>query len=328
MGDGGNKFKEKLLESVKDNLKVRHYSIRTEEVYLNWISRYMKFYNNRDPVELGEKEISGYLTHLAVSENVAASTQNLALCSIIFLYKEVLKKNIGELEKFIWAKKPKKLPVVFSKKEVKKVLNELEGISLLIAGILYGGGLRLIECLRLRVQDIDFEYSEIIIRNGKGNKDRITLLPDSIKEKLKAQMSDVKKLYYKDLSKDWDGVYLPFALERKYPNANKEWGWQYIFPADKISTDPRTNKLRRHHINESTIQKSVRNAIKKAGIVKAAGCHTFRHSFATHLLEGGTDIRTIQELLGHSSLSTTMIYTHVIKRGGFGVKSPADNLDI
>lgn len=324
----GNKNNSIIIEKMRDNLKLRHYSIRTEEAYLNWINRYLLFNNNRDLMVLGENEISEFLTQLAVKENVAASTQNLALCSIIFLYKEVLRKDLGDLEKLIWAKKPKRLPVVFSKKEVKKVLSRLEGINWLIGNILYGGGLRLIECLRLRVQDIDFEYSEIIIRNGKGGKDRITVLPDSIKERLKAHLGDVKKTYLKDLSSDWEGVYLPFALEKKYPNANKEWGWQYIFPAVKKSLDPRSNKIRRHHLNESVMQKAVRNAIKQAGIIKSAGCHTFRHSFATHLLENGTDIRTIQELLGHSSLSTTMIYTHVIKKGGFGVKSPADNLEL
>ncbi len=320
-------FNQKILDKAKGNLRLRHYSKRTEEAYINWIKRFLVFNNNGNPFEMGQKEISNFLTSLAVAGNVSASTQNLALCSIVFLFKYVLKKEIGEFEDLVWAKKPKRLPVVFSRTEVKRVLNAIEGVNWLIASILYGGGLRLIECLRLRVMDIDFEYGEIIVRNGKGGKDRVTLLPGKIKERLRAHLEDVRKQFLKDLKSGYEGVYLPFALEKKYPNANKEWGWQYVFPSDKKSSDPRDNKIRRHHLDESKIQKAVKLAIRKAGITKSAGCHTFRHSFATHLLECGTDIRTIQELLGHSSLSTTMIYTHVIKRGGFGVISPADSLE-
>ena len=319
--------KPKLLDTVRNALRLKHYSIRTEEAYIGWIKRYIQFNDKKHPSEMGVKEISKYLTYLAVRGNVSASTQNLALCSIIFLYKEVLKKEIGELENLTWAKKPKRLPVVFSRQEVKGVLSKLNGIYWLIGYILYGGGLRLVECLRLRVKDIDFEYGEIVIRNGKGDKDRITILPGIIKEKLKAHLGDIKRQYLKDIKNNYEGVHLPFALEKKYPSANKEWGWQYIFPADKTSKDPRSGLIRKYHISESIVQKEVRKAIKLSGIIKPSGCHTLRHSFATHLLENGTDIRTIQELLGHSSITTTMIYTHVIKRGGFGVKSPADNLE-
>ena len=256
---------------------------------------------------MGEKEINQFLTDLAVKKNVAASTQNQALCSIIFLYKEVVKKKINELE-IGWSKKPKKLPVVFTKEEVKRVLNNLKGLEWLIGNLLYGAGLRLMECLSLRVQDIEFTQNQIIVRNGKGEKDRVTMLPAIVKDTLKAKLEDVRKLHLKDLSKGHGSVYLPYALERKYPNASREWGWQYIFPSDKLSNDPRSGILRRHHIDESVVQKAVREAIRKGGINKTGGCHTLRHSFATHLLESGTDIRTIQELLGHSSLETTMIY--------------------
>lgn len=318
--------KPKLLEQVINCIRVKHYSKRTEEAYIGWIKRFILFHNKRHPLDMGEKEINQFLTYLAVKETVAASTQNLALCAIIFLYKEVLKKEVGILKEITWAKKPKKLPVVFTREEVKKVVNNLKGIEWLVGNLLYGGGLRLLECLRLRVQDIDFSYNQIIIRNGKGGKDRITMLPSIVKETLKAKIGDVEKLHLEDLKKGNGYVYLPYALEKKYPNANREIGWQYIFPADELSIDPRSGIRRRHHIHESAIQKAVKGAIRKAGIVKTGGCHTLRHSFATHLLEAGTDIRTIQELLGHSSVDTTMIYTHVINKGGFGVKSPADML--
>lgn len=316
----------RLLDQVRACLRVKHYSKRTEEAYINWIKRFIIFHNKKHPNEMGEKEIKEYLTSLAVEGKVAASTQNQALCAIIFLYKEVLKKKIGNLEDIIWAKKPKKLPVVYTRDEVKTVLKNLTGTEWIICNILYGAGLRLIECLRLRTQDIDFTYNQIIIRSGKGDKDRVTILPDIIKEVLKARLNDVKKQHLKDLEKGNGSVYLPYALEKKYPNASKEWGWQYVFPSGDLSMDPRSGITRRHHLNESAIQKAIKLANRKAGIIKNAGCHSLRHSFATHLLEAGTDIRTIQELLGHSSLNTTMIYTHVINKGAFGVKSPADSL--
>lgn len=321
-----HKSKPKLIEEVKNYLRLKHYSIRTEEAYVNWIKRFVIYHNKRHPIEMGDKEIREYLTKLAVEDKVAASTQNQALCAIIFLYKEVLKKKVGELEDMVWSKKPKKLPVVFSKDEVKSVLNNLEGTDWIISNMLYGAGLRLIECLRLRIQDIDFSFNQINVRNGKGDKDRITILPEIVKPALKEKIKNVELQHKEDLKKGYGKVYLPFALERKYPNANKKIGWQYLFPADKLSEDPRGNLIRRHHIGESAIQKAVKTAIGKAGIRKNAGCHTFRHSFATHLLESGTDIRTIQELLGHSSLNTTMIYTHIINKGAFGIMSPVDTL--
>jgi integron integrase len=318
--------KPKLIEEVINYLRLKHYSIRTEEAYVNWIKRFIIYHNKRNPIEMGDKEIREYLTKLAVKDKVAASTQNQALCAIIFLYKEVLKKKVGELENMIWSSRPKKLPVVFSKDEVRKVLNNLKGTDWIISNILYGAGLRLIECLRLRIQDIDFTYNQIIVRNGKGDKDRITILPEIVKSVLKEKIKDVQIQHQEDLEKGYGKVYLPFALEKKYPNTNKEIGWQYLFPADKFSEDPIGGVIRRHHISESVIQKAVKTAIGKAGIKKSAGCHTFRHSFATHLLESGTDIRTIQELLGHESLNTTMIYTHIINKGAFGVMSPVDTL--
>lgn len=317
--------KTNLLDKVRNKLRLLHYSKRTEEAYIGWVKRYLN-YNKIPPSELGDKEIVQFLTMLAVKENVSASTQNQALCAIMFLYKNILMKEIGNLEKIQWAKKPKKLPVVLSRKEVKTVLSCIDKRVWLIANLLYGGGLRLIECLRLRVKDIDFSYDQILIRDGKGNKDRVTVLPQVIKETLKAHLNDIRKVYLDDLRKGRANVYLPDALIKKYPNAGKEWYWQYVFPASQLSTDPRSGKLRRHHLEESVVQKAVKEAVRKSGITKPAGCHTLRHSFATHLLEAGTDIRTIQDLLGHNSLNTTMIYTHLIHKGAYGVKSPVDTL--
>lgn len=317
--------KPKLLDEVTAFMRMRHYSIRTEKAYLEWIRRYIIFHNKKHPAEMGEKEINQFLNHLAVKENVSASTQNLALCSIIFLYKHILKKEVGELE-MIWAKKGKKLPVVFSRKEVKKVIDTLSGPKWIMVNLLYGSGLRLMECVRLRVKDIDFEYGNIVIRDGKGKKDRVTVLPEKLKEKLEQHLEKVEKLHKKDLEEGYGAVYLPDALARKYKNACRELGWQYVFPASQITMDERTGAIRRHHIDESVLQKAVKEAIKKAGIRKQGSCHTFRHSFATHLLEDGYDIRTVQDLLGHENVNTTMIYTHVMKKGGLGVKSPADRL--
>jgi len=317
--------KPKLLDEVKALLRIKHYSKRTEEAYIEWIRRYIIFHNKKHPAEMGEKEITQYLNHLAQKENVSASTQNLALCAIVFLYKQVLKKEPGEL-KLTWAKKGKKLPIVFSRVEVRKILNNLNGINRIMANLLYGSGLRLMECIRLRVKDIDFEYDNIIVRSGKGKKDRVTVLPESLKEKLKEHLEKVEKLHNKDLEAGYGSVYLPDALARKYRNASREFGWQYLFPASQISFDERTGISRRHHVDESVLQRAVKKAIKKAGIRKQGSCHTFRHSFATHLLEDGYDIRTVQDLLGHENLNTTMIYTHVMKKGGLGVKSPADRL--
>ncbi len=275
---------------------------------------------------MGETEISQFLTHLAVNEKVSASRQNQALCAIVFLYKHVLKRELGNLENLVWAKKPKKLPVVFTKEEVKSVLGQLTGVKWLMAMLLYDSGLRLMECVRLRVKDIDFGYNQIIVRDGKGEKDRVTMLPQIVKEALKRHLVQVKKIHEQDLKNGYGKVYLPYALERKYPNVNREWGWQYVFPASQLSVDPRTGIKRRHHIDPTVLQKAVKEAIRGAGITKHASCHTFRHSFATHLLQDGQDIRTVQELLGHNDLDTTMIYTHVIKQGGMGAKSPADRI--
>jgi integron integrase len=306
-------------------LRVHHYSKRTEEAYIKWIREYILFNKKIHPLNLGASDISRYINYLATRRNVSASTQNLALCSIIFLYKQVLKKEINEIE-IVWAKKPKKLPVVFSRKEVKAIMNQLTGVNWIMANLLYGSGLRLMECVRLRVKDIEFDFDQIMVRDGKGRKDRATVLPVILKEKLKQHLKKVEKLHDRDLEKGFGCVYLPYALDKKYPNAAREPGWQYVFPSPQISMDKRTGKKGRHHIDENILQKVVKVAIRKAGIKKNGSCHTFRHSFATHLLESGSDIRTVQELLGHENLNTTMIYTHVMKKGGLGVKSPADNL--
>ncbi|NOZ60243.1 MAG: integron integrase [Calditrichaeota bacterium] len=317
------KTKPKLLDQLRSTIRTKHYSYRTEQTYVYWVKRFILYHGKRHPQTMSENEISQFINYLATKENVSASTQNQALCSIIFLYKNVLHQEIGDV-KILWAKKPRHLPVVFTKEEAKKVLAEIKGINRLMANLLYGAGLRLSECLQLRVCDIDFEYKQITVRSAKGNVDRKTMLPEKITEPLKAHIKKVEKLHEKDLREGYGAVYLPYALRKKYPNADKEWKWQFVFPATKISTDPRTGIMRRHHIYETVLQKAVKTAIKRAGITKHAGCHTFRHSFATHLLEAGYDIRTVQELLGHKNVNTTMIYTHVLNKGGKGVKSPID----
>lgn len=316
--------KPKLLDQVRNLIRVKHYSIRTEEAYVNWIRRFILFHNKRHPNEMGEPEVSQFLTHLAVKGKVSASTQNQALSAVLFLYREVLKKDIGWLDDVERAKRPTRLPVVFTREEAKAILAHLEGSKWLMANLLYGSGLRLMECIRLRIKDLDFEYNQIVVRDAKGQKDRVTMLPVSLKEPLKRHLEKVRAIHEKDLKEGFGKVYLPFALERKYPNANQEWGWQYVFPASKHSGDPRTGIERRHHIAETVLQRGVKAAIRSTGITKNGSCHTFRHSFATHLLEAGYDIRTVQELLGHKDVSTTMIYTHVLNRGGKGVKSPLD----
>jgi len=318
--------KPKLLEQVRNAIRTKHYSIRTEQAYVQWIRRFILYHNKRHPRDMAEKEINEFLTYLAVKAKVAASTQNQALCAVLFMYKEVLKKDIGDLGELIWAKKPKKLPVVLTRHEVKALLSQLSGTYWLMATLLYGSGLRLIECLRLRVKDIDFPYRQITARDAKGQKDRVTMLPDKLVQPLKDHLKKVKALHGKDLQSGFGTVYLPFALERKYPNANKDWAWQYVFPAGRISTDPRSGRKQRHHVDETILQRAVKEGIRKAGIHKPASCHSLRHSFATHLLEEGHDIRTVQELLGHNSVETTMVYTHVLKKGGRGVPSPADKL--
>jgi len=318
--------KKKLLDQVRDVIRLKHYSIRTEETYVMWIRRFILFHKKRHPSEMGEQEISEFLTHLAVKKRVASSTQNQALNAIVFLYREILKRDLGEIRNIQWAKRPTRLPVVFTRDEAKAVLDHMEGTTWLMASLLYGSGLRLMECLRLRVKDVDFTYQQIIVRDAKGAQDRVTILPTSLIEPLKSHLKRVRTLHEKDVKDGFGEVYLPYALERKYRNANKQWGWQYVFPSSRRSKDPRTGVIRRHHIAETVLQRAVRIAVRAAGMVKPGSCHTFRHSFATHLLEDGYDIRTVQELLGHKDVSTTMVYTHVIQKGGKGVRSPLDRM--
>ena len=314
-----------LLDLVSSKIRLKHYSIRTEEAYKNWIKRFILFHDKQHPRQLKAYHIEQFLSYLATNKNVSASTQNQALSSIIFLYKDVLCMDIPELENISRAKKPKRLPVVFTQDEVKQLLAQLDGTIWLIASLLYGSGMRLLECLRLRVKDIDLKKHQIIVRDGKGQKDRITMLPKSLVQPLTIHLEKVRQLHCQALENDYGTVYLPFALERKYPNAQTEWAWQYVFPAKTPSIDPRTGIKQRHHLNEQIIQRAIKNAIPMAKIHKPASCHSLRHSFATHLLESGYDIRTIQELLGHNDISTTMIYTHVLNKGGKGVISPLDN---
>jgi integron integrase len=318
--------KRKLLDQVRDMIRLKHYSIRTEETYVMWIRRFILFHKKRHPGDMGEQEISEFLTHLAVKKRVALSTQNQALNAIVFLYREILKRALGEMRDIQWAKRPARLPVVFTRDEAKAVLDHIEGTRWLMASLLYGSGLRLMECLRLRVKDVDFTYQQIIVRDAKGDQDRVTILPASLSEPLRSHLKKVRALHEKDLEDGFGEVYLPYALERKYRNANRQWGWQYVFPSSRRSKDPRTGVIRRHHIAETVLQRAVRIAVRAAGLVKPGSCHTFRHSFATHLLEDGYDIRTVQELLGHKDVSTTMIYTHVIQKGGKGIRSPLDTM--
>lgn len=319
--------KPKLLDQVRHLLRVLHYSIRTEEAYVGWIKRFIYFHGKRHPKDLGKTEIESFLTFLAVERNVSASTQNQAFSALLFLYKRVLELDTFENINALRAKVPEKLPTVLSRDEARALIDAIPGVYQLIAKILYGAGLRGIECLRLRVKDIDFGQHQIIVRNGKGDKDRDTLLPDNIVQDIKNHLVHVKQSHDYDLSKGYGCVYLPYALEAKYKNANRDWGWQYVFPSESLSVDPRSNITRRHHIHLSTVNRTFYKAKQKTHIIKHVSTHTFRHSFATHLLEAGYDIRTIQELLGHKDLSTTMIYTHVMKRGGMGVKSPLDRLE-
>jgi integron integrase len=315
---------KKLLDQLSDALRIMHYSYRTEQAYVDWVRRYILFHQKRHPSTLGEEEIRAFLAHLAADRNVAASTQNQALSAILFLYREVLKK---ELEPILItsARRPERLPTVLTREEVGQVLSDLTGTHKLMAQLLYGSGLRLMECVRLRLKDLDFDYRTVTVRDGKGEKDRITPMPDSLILPLQRQVQRVRLFHDEDLAAGFGRVYLPNALETKYPNAAVELGWQYLFPAPKCSPDPRSpGVMRRHHIEASGLQRSVKEAARKAGIHKRVTCHTFRHSFATHLLQNGHDIRTVQELLGHKDVRTTMIYTHVLNRGGLAVKSPLD----
>jgi integron integrase len=321
-----NSSKPKLLDQVQTAIQTRHYSSRTEKTYRNWIKQYVFFHNKRHPLEMGEKEVNQFLSHLATKRKVSASTQNQALSAILFLYKNVLHKELGDFGNVVRAKRSKKIPVVFTIEEVKRILTNLPSEKQLMASLLYGSGLRLTECLRLRVKDVDFDNKQIIVRDGKGEKDRVTLLSEKIIHHLKKHLSDVRKIYNADSKEGIGTTNIPYALERKYPNIAKEWHWAYVFPSTKHASDKQTGELKRHHLNESVLQKSVKRAMRLGKVEKHGGCHTFRHSFATHLLENGYDIRTIQDLLGHKSLQTTMVYTHVMNKGPMGVKSPGDNL--
>jgi integron integrase len=316
--------KPKLLDQVRDVVRRKHYSIRTEQAYIDWIKRFIIYHNKRHPAEMAEEEVARFLTHLARDRDVAPSTQNQALSALLFLYKEVLKREIGWLEKVERAKKPPKLPVVLSRTEVKRIFAHLHGVPKLMAGLLYGSGLRLMECVRLRVKDVDFELAQITVRDAKGGKDRITMLPLNLSEPLRRHLVHVKARHEQDVEDGFGRVHLPFALSRKLPNAAREWGWQYVFPSSRISVDPRSGTKQRHHMAEGILQSALKKAVDAAGIVKRANCHSLRHSFATHLLVKGYDIRTVQELLGHKDVSTTMIYTHVLNKPGIGVRSPLD----
>lgn len=317
---------KKLLDQVRDALRLKHYSIRTETSYVAWTKRYILFHNKQHPLDMGSAEIEAFLTHLAVNDKVAASTQNQAFSALLFLYREVLRKDLEFPVDSIRAKKPKRLPTVLTKEEVRKVIGCMSGTHRLMASMLYGSGLRLMECVRLRVKDIDFAQGQITVRDGKGMEDRVTMLPAALAVPLEGHLEHVKRFHEEDLAKGSGSVYLPFALERKYVKASREWIWQYVFPSDRLSKDPRTSIVRRHHVDESGLQKAVKEAASLAGTSKHVSCHTFRHSFATHLLENGYDIRTVQELLGHKDVKTTMIYTHVLNRGGKGVRSPLDSM--
>lgn len=314
----------RLQQEFIETIRLANYSLATERSYWACVRQYLHFHHMRHPAEMGSNEISQFLSHLVLNKNVAVNTQKQALNALVFLYKQVLKFETLDISAWQSAKKPKTLPVVFSREEASKVIAQLTGSPLLAALLMYGSGLRLQETLRLRVKDIDFGRGELLVRSGKGNKDRVTMLPNRAVPLLNSHIEQSQRLHEKALAEGISFVHLPNALAKKYPNANKELAWQYLFASETISKDPRSGKMGRHHLNPRTIQKSVKEAIKKSGINKHASCHTFRHSFATHLLESGYDIRTVQELLGHADVNTTMIYTHVLNKGGRGVISPAD----
>jgi len=318
--------KPKLLDQVRQAIRSRHYSNRTEKAYVHWIKRYIFFHNKRHPLEMAEGEIAQFLSSLATEGRVSASTQNQAFNALLFLYHQVLSRKIGLIDGVVRAKRPQRLPVVLTKDEVRRVLDRMDGAPRLMGLLLYGAGLRLMECCRLRIKDIDFSRNEVVVRSGKGNKDRYTMLPSAVRESLAQHLRGAKSQHEEDLKKGLGRVSLPNALGRKYPNAGKEWGCQWVFPAASHYTDTVTGEKRRHHLHESVLQRAFKEARLKAGVFKPVGPHSLRHSFATHLLENGYDIRTVQELLGHKDVSTTMVYTHVLNRGGKGVRSPADAL--
>jgi len=316
----------RLLDRVREAIIVRYYSPPTEKAYVHWIKRYIFFHGKRHPMEMGAAEVAQFLTFLAVEAKVAASTQNQALSALLFLYREVLGVELPWLDDVVRAKRPQYLPVVLTRDEVRAVLQRLHGVPRLMAVLLYGAGLRLLECCRLRVKDLDFTTNQIVIRDGKGRKDRVTMLPAAVKAALAAHVERMRAQHQADVRRGAGWVELPGALARKYLNAGREWGWQWVFPATRFYVDRTTGQRRRHHLHESVLQRAVKDAVHAVGISKPATCHTFRHSFATHLLEESHDIRTVQELLGHQDVSTTMIYTHVLNRGPAGVRSPADRM--
>lgn len=314
----------RLLDKVRQRIRLKGYSIRTERSYTQWIRRFILFHDKRHPKDMGKKEIEAFLSDLVMNRNVAASTQNQAFNALLFLYNQVLEMQMPDDINAMRSKKPVRVPTVMAREETHRLICAMNGTSKLMAEIMYGCGLRAIECVRLRVKDVDFAMNQIMVRDGKGKKDRITVLPQKIRVSLQAHLSYVHRLHQKDLRDGFGCVYLPHALARKYRNADKSWGWQYVFPAKTISVDPRSGQKRRHHIHESIIRKAIKGAARMAGIVKPVTCHTLRHSFATDLLMSGYDIRTVQDLLGHKDVSTTMVYTHVLNRGGKGVVSPLD----
>ena len=316
----------RLLDVLRQTLRVRHYSLRTEQQYVNWVRRFLRFHHHRHPREMGAAEVSSFLTHLAVEGQVSASTQNQALSALLFLYRDVLMLNLPWLDEVVRAKPSRHLPVVLTRQEVAALLVQIDGLYALQLRLLYGTGMRLMECMRLRVKDIDFGRGEILIRDGKGAKDRVTMLPQSLVAPLQAHLQRRRAIHEADLQAGMADVFLPDALARKYPHAGQEWGWQYVFVTTGYVRDPRSGAQRRHHQDEKLLQRAMKRAVTAAGIAKLATPHTLRHSFATHLLESGYDIRTVQELLGHADVSTTMIYTHVLNKGGRGVSSPLDSL--
>jgi integron integrase len=314
----------RLLDQVRQRIRYRHYSIRTEQSYVDWIRRFILFHDKRHPRDMGAREVEAFLSWLATERQVAASTQNQALSALLFLYREVLEIELPWLDDVKPAKRPERLPVVLTREEVRAVLARLDGRNALMASLLYGSGLRLMECVRLRIKDVELDRRQLLVRDGKGGKDRMTMLPQRLVPGLREQIERAREIHRQDLADGHGAVWLPHALARKYPRAPWEPGWQYVFPASRRSTDPRSGRTGRHHIEEKSLQRAVKGAVRTAGIEKPASCHTFRHSFATHLLEDGHDIRTIQELLGHRDVKTTMIYTHVADCGGRGVPSPLD----
>ncbi len=316
----------KLLDQVRDAIRTKHYSYRTEQAYVEWIKRFILFHGKKHPKDMGAPEVQSYITYLAVERNIASSTQNQALSALAFLYKYVLHKDLALETDLVRPSRPQRLPTVLSHREAMFVISKMSGVSQLMTKLLYGSGLRVTECLRLRVKDLDFENHQLMIRDGKGEKDRVTVLPDSLYMDLQTHLKTVRAIHQRDLREGFGETSLPYALERKFPNALKEFSWQYVFPASVRSVDPLSKRTKRHHLDATVLQKAIRQAARAAGIDKQVSPHTFRHSFATHLLQNGYDIRTVQELLGHKDVKTTMIYTHVLQRGGLAVKSPLDEI--